>query len=267
MQIILRRLFVTLPKIAFVLGGEKITGKLFLYMKLVKAVFVWKITGRQQINFTFTYNKLMFAYTLQDSSDIAALEEIYVDKEYEWTLPFEPQVILDLGANFGDTALYYHTLYPDAVIIALEPSEESYQRLCVHTAAFKNIIPVHSALNKEDGHVDLFIMPESSLGNSVVRRKEGMQPVRVPAVSLSTLQQTYAKGKQFDLIKFDIEGAEDVLLDLGELDFFARAYIGELHFDLMQTSKKSALQKFQIFKTSTQNLSSDDRVIIRAVEK
>ncbi len=250
-----------------VLGGDTFFSQCSLYIKLLSASIVWKFVGNKPYTFTFNFNGSTFIYELEDSTDIAALEEIYIEQEYSWLLPFAPKIILDLGANFGDTTLYYRAMYPDALIIAVEPSAHSFQRLRKHTAHDTKIIAVQAALGSDNGDQNLYLMPGSSLGHSMVKRRNDMQATTVSGVTLTSLFQQYAGGVGFDLVKFDIEGAEVHLFSGLELENISKAFIGELHFDLMSVSQQSVLKELHSFESDLRMLQNIDRYIVRALAK
>ena len=72
-----------------------------------------------------SFNSQPITFYLRHVMDLAVLREIFIEKEYDWFPIENPKVIIDLGAHFGDTSLYYHSRFPDAKIIAVEPSPEN----------------------------------------------------------------------------------------------------------------------------------------------
>jgi len=195
--------------------------------------------------------------------DIAVLREVFVDKEYDWCPTEDPKVIIDLGAHFGDTALYYHARFPNAKIIAVEPSPENYERLIQHTKHIPNIVAVQAAVGSSDGEVTLNLMP-SSLGHSVMQRKDSDHSVVVSQLSLATLFQQQKIDKA-DLIKFDIEGAEFDLISSIPAEEYSTVYIGEIHFDLRPNYNLDWIEKkFVVFDRQITSLSNKKRVILKA---
>ena len=179
---------------------------------------------------TFVWQEKTFKIFLRTNADIAVLREIFLDQEYAWCPVENPKIIIDLGAHFGDTAIYYACRFPTATIYALEPSPENYERLVKHTTDFKNIVPIQAAVGSSDKMVDFNLMG-SSLGHSVTKRANTLDTIAVRQISLPTLYKTYGI-KSADLIKFDIEGGEFDLLSHIEVKDFTTACIGEIHFDL-----------------------------------
>lgn len=216
------------------------------------------------MKFLFHYRGQEIAMHIESIVDLAALHEVFVLEEYDWELSFSPKIILDLGAHFGDTALYYHLRYPDAQIFAIEPAPETFKRLEKNVSSIKNITAIQAGISEKDGFADLYIMP-SSLGSSLKERKGTKNTVRVPVYTLDSLLKT-CKISRADLIKFDIEGAEESLFVTGQPENFARAYIGEVHADLISVDKNVFISQFAGFKMQTEDLSSTSRCIIKAIQ-
>ena len=142
--------------------------KIFLILQLWYFVLSRKLcTFKNDFAIRFSHNDREITYYLRHVMDVAVLREVYVNKEYEWFPVQDPKVIVDLGAHFGDTTLYYHAQFPDALILAVEPAPENFARLEKHVAGIKNIICVNAAVGDHDGSITLNI-GESSLGHSVI---------------------------------------------------------------------------------------------------
>ena len=264
MKQIVYKIFNIFPKLAIRLGGRNLFSIIGLYVQFVYTSVVWKLQGRKDYTFSFTFNNKTFTLQLIDSTDVAALEEIYTNGEYDWKLSQAPKTILDLGASYGDTALYYHLTYPEATIYAVEASPDSYKRLCNHVKEIPQIVPIHAAVADTDGSIELYLLAESSLGNSLVKRSENMQKVTVPAMTLATLTKKYNQGTKFDLIKFDIEGAEEKMFSNCKPEDYGFAYTGEIHYDLMGMSVDEVSQLFAKADINIITLNAGVRDIMRA---
>lgn len=139
--------------------------------------------------------------------DISIFNEIFWKKSYEiphnWVA--EPKVILDLGAHIGFTSLYFAERYPEAKIFALEASKQNFNLLENNVRNFKNITAIHGAAYTQDGFI-LFDESGLSFNNKISDKGD-----QVKAISINSLVENHGIN-QVDLMKIDIEGAEELLL-------------------------------------------------------
>jgi len=217
------------------------------------------------MKFTFFYLCKKFNIYIESIVDLAALKEVFLLEEYSWMPIEQPKVIIDLGAHFGDTALYYHLKYPNAHIYAVEPAPETFKRLCMNVKLIPNITPIHAGVADRNGFANLNIVP-SSLGNSFKVRADTQSSVSVPVRTLSTLLQMCDTDRA-DIIKFDIEGAEEMLFITNNPKEFADAYIGEVHEDLISATPEVFISRFKDFKITKEQLPNTKRFILKAVKK
>lgn len=261
----IKRLFVQLPVAAFTLSDRSLVRSIVTYVRLVYFSLTRKrvLKGRR-MRFSFVFRGHTFELELFDNLDVAVLVEVFALHEYVWDPGFTPRTILDLGAHWGDTALFYAMSYPEAKIISVEPAPATFKRLQTVTGPFKNITPVQGAISATDEPVDLYLF-ESSLGNSFVSRSDTSEVVSVTGVTVERLLDQNG-GAPYDLIKFDIEGAEEILFASGSLRKYARAYIGEIHLDLMSMSLDEVKAVFADFEYNLVSIGKN-RYILRATQR
>lgn len=260
-------LFVYLPKLTLALSGGDPFRAGWLYCSLVyftlsRHLFI--SLEQQEYHIHCVFNTKKFTYKIHQLSNVLSLIEIYVFKEYDWDCSFVPQTILDLGANFGDTALYYTAIYPEAKIIAVEPEPSNFAHLQKNVASHSNIIPVQCAVGAENGSITLHLA-ENGLGHSTTLRRHNHGSVAVAQATVSEIlaQQSITK---VDLLKFDIEGAEAALFKDGTITHKARALVGELHFDLNPELKmEDVTNSLQGLTTSVEPSSKKSRFILKAM--
>lgn len=265
MQHLLKTFFVTIPRLGFVLSKNNIIHPLSLTLQLW-----WFVMSRKIIKTLpdykvelVSFGKTFYLY-LRYPMDIGVLREIYLDQEYLWMPIHDPKVIIDLGAHYGDTTLYYHVRFPDARIIAVEPSPENFERLKTNVSSILAIVPVQVAVGARDGSTKLQI-GKSALGYSTTQQSDGGKSVVVPMLSLASLLQHNGVVKA-DLIKFDIEGAEFELFRDINPQAYARAYIGEVHFDLGAVTKTEFEIWFKDFEVTWTEIRST-RYMFTAIQK
>src|SRR3954470_9753237 len=87
------------------------------------------------------------------SADVEAYVQVFVDREYDFEYPAEPEVIIDAGAHIGLASAWFAQRFPDAMIVSLELERSNFELLRTNTAAYPNIRPVHAALWPTSGAV------------------------------------------------------------------------------------------------------------------
>lgn len=120
--------------------------------------------------------------------------------------PGEGDVVVDLGAGFGDEALIFSELVePSGRVIAVEAHPATFACLeeTVRRSGAGNVIGVQCAVSDRDGFLNI---SDSAVhvANSVLL-EGGLVPV--PARSLDSLSDEF-KIDRIDLLKVNIEGAE-----------------------------------------------------------
>lgn len=201
---------------------------------------------KSDMKFPFKFNGQNISMYLRYPMDVAVLSEVFLEHEYEWVGSVQPEIIIDLGAHFGDTTLYYHARFPNAKIIAVEPSPENYERLLNNTKNIGNIICVQAAVGMRNEMVQLNLVG-STFGHSLIKREGSTEFVSVRQLTLGSLFEEVGI-KKADLIKFDIEGAEFDLFKNVDPKQFSSTYVGEVHFDLVETTQISFSSYFKDFK-------------------
>ena len=143
------------------------------------------------------------------------------------------QIVLDIGANVGATALYFSQVFPNAAIYAFEPAPDNFAVLEKNAANCDRIRAFNFALGARDETLELYASdnPINFGGYSLHATGSDTSqkisiPVRSVAAVLSELSLT-----SVDVIKVDTEGAEwDILTAFPESVLRSAKYItGELH--------------------------------------
>ena len=204
----------------------------------------------------------IYTLYLQTKNDISALYEVFVMEAYICKYS-DPKYILDLGANFGETALYFHMIYPHAHVIAVEPAPKSFRRLqkTFHGAAFCTV--VHAAISASNQEIPFYLNEENPMSNSILRRSSDDQLILVPGMTLRSLFRSQNMTR-VDILKFDIEGGEDGLF----LDLFpsevANVIIGEFHRDLVSVELQQYLKSFKDMTVTVEGDGVGEKCIIKA---
>ncbi|MGZ9108682.1 MAG: FkbM family methyltransferase [Micavibrio sp.] len=176
--------------------------------------------------------------------DLSALQEVLIDQEYGFLMPFlqgkSAPVVADIGGHIGLFSGWCLNINPETRILSVEASPGNYDLLSstVQHATKKG---VHwRAVNYaawRDGETIRF----SDSGDSMSHRVSATGNIVVPGMSLEKIIEETLSGTrqdQVDIMKIDIEGAEEVFLTENP-DALNRVnlMVVELHPNLCDTDK------------------------------
>ena len=147
------------------------------------------------------------------TSDIPTFIQIFIGREYEsQNLPRSANTIVDLGANIGLATAFFGLKYPNARVLAVEPSRENFSMLCRNTAALGDrVYKRQGAVWGKDGILNL--QTEDTLGRPLgawglqVTEEECRSQQKTACFKVTTLLEREGFG-DVDILKCDIEGAE-----------------------------------------------------------
>jgi FkbM family methyltransferase len=135
------------------------------------------------------------------------------------------RMIVDCGANIGITSLFLAARYPAATILSVEPHPDNFALLKTNVADVPRILPIHACVTGTPERAVRLTSDQAAWGNRIATDADG---VLVPAVTIERLCKQTGIEK-IDLLKLDIEGAEEQVLK--NATFLARTeyIIVELH--------------------------------------
>jgi FkbM family methyltransferase len=172
--------------------------------------------------------------------DIQTLREVWLDRCYRLPRGVPTASVLDLGANIGLTSVWLAARYPVRRLIAVEPDPDNAELARVNLAV--NGVAggvIEAAVSPEPGITYLQRGRQPNTGRSHVG---GGLPV--PAV---TPQELLGRlGGRVDLVKMDIEGAEERLLVSGDPSWLAHVgwVVAELHPGVID--RDEVLRRFEL---------------------
>ncbi|HEX9513712.1 MAG TPA: FkbM family methyltransferase [Puia sp.] len=237
-------------RVSFVLGKlveRVIRHKPERYVRLLN--FQLFITGAEHLGFDFKSSsdfyilnqKSRSIYLRKDSSDKDVFEQVFIRGEYQ-TLFKMLQIngirinsVIDAGANIGLFTLQLKALFPESVILSIEPDPGNFQILKRNIQTLQqpeNIRLVNKALWFTDGKVYLnnSFRDGKEWAISVSDNKEEATDA-VDAITVSSLMKEH-KMDVVDLFKIDIEGAEsEIFRDDRDLLFLkkVKCLVLEIH--------------------------------------
>ena len=177
-------------------------------------------------------------------------EEIFLEQEYFFETSEDSPIILDCGANIGMSVLYFKWLYPNSRIMAFEPNPNSFKLLekNILENVLKDVEYFNIGLFDKEAKIPFYIDNNlSTLIGSINPERGGNRKLEVPAEKLSQYIDAFG---EVDLVKMDVEGAEEnILNDLVESGSLGKVkeYIIEYHHNLgpANSSLSNFLKEFE----------------------
>lgn len=128
---------------------------------------------------------------------------------------FEPDCIIDIGANIGATTLFFSKVYPNADCFYYEPSPSNFFYLERNTSSLKRIRSFNLGLSDQSSTLKLYSGNCQCLQNSLYSSGEVTEEFELVEIrSASAELKEIISGKRC-LLKIDTEGCEvPILQDL-----------------------------------------------------
>ena len=150
----------------------------------------------------------------------------------------KPLVIV-CGANTGLSAIFFVLLFPQALVVALEPSADNFEMLQRNVGLYESIIPIHAGVWDKNTYLKIVNPTAEPLEYQTVE----CHPAERDALAALTINDILARFPDGEplLIKIDIEGSEQALFR-SHTNWIARMplLILELHDWLLPQKKTSA---------------------------
>jgi FkbM family methyltransferase len=177
--------------------------------------------------------------------DIQTIREVWINETYRLPVALEGiETVVDLGANIGLASIYIAGRSGCKRLLAVEPDAGN---LRLAEANFRaNGTPgelVAAAVGPDDGEGLFSPAREANLG------RLGDSGVPVQIMSMGSLLARLPDGAMADLVKLDIEGGEQPLLD-GDRSWLARvrALMVEFHPEAVEMDRLIALIQAEGFR-------------------
>jgi FkbM family methyltransferase len=139
--------------------------------------------------------------------------------------PHDVSTIVDCGANIGISSLFFAARYPGATILSVEPDPENFALLEANVAQVPRITPIRACVTGRPQRLVRFTTDQPAWGNRIATGEDG---VLVPAITIDEICNQNGLAK-IDLLKLDIEGAEEQVLGNGTFLSRTEHIIVEMH--------------------------------------
>lgn len=171
------------------------------------------------------FNNKDIKYTIRDQVDLSVFNEIFKAREYKQTETIIAEAsgsILDIGAHAGFFSLYAAAFNDKASIYALEPEPNNFAALEENLRSnpkLTNIKAIKLGLAFKTGQEVLYLSADSHNHSVLPGYNGSKEKLVVKTIGLKDLCLTEGI-KDVSLLKMDIEGAEDKIIEsLKEEDY------------------------------------------------
>jgi FkbM family methyltransferase len=187
-----------------------------------------------------------------DTSDLYTFDQVFIQDQYRLKYPFEPQTIIDAGANIGLSAVYFSHRFPKARIVAVEPDKANFAVLKQNCADYPHIHAHCAGVWSADSYLKIINTDATNNSFQVVETTPD-DANALPAISIPTIMKQQG-WPVIDLLKIDIEGSEKEIFSTNYEAWLpqVRMLLVEVH-DNMQMGSSAAVFRA----TSQYNFSFD----------
>jgi FkbM family methyltransferase len=149
--------------------------------------------------------------------------EIFEGQIYRFKTNNSSPVIVDCGANYGTSIVYFKSLYPDARITGIEADPHIFSLLQSNLSvrSYQDVRLVNSAISSSSQPIDFF---SEGADAGRVHPRDGSSALKVCTVSLDEFLQ-----EPVDFLKMDIEGAETEVLIRSKMLSSVKTLFVEFH--------------------------------------
>ena len=211
------------------------------------------------IEFKFGNKPLKFLYDSRKQLDntLGLIKEQFIEEQYKW-LDVKKRVVIDIGANIGDSAIYF-ALKGAKQVYALEPYTYSY-KLAMRNIKLNGLQDKITLLNegcsREKGKIKIDVNYKNFGGTDLKNFENGTN------INITTLGELV---KRFDIsseavLKIDCEGCEyGVLLNTENSDLrkFEQIQI-EYHYGYLNLKRKLEDVGFKVTSTIPKYVTDPD---------
>ncbi len=189
-------------------------------------IFVSSFYKNRSTSGIYKFSNLAFKYT-QTSAIVELFSDIFTLNPYFFECTKDNPTIIDIGANTGDSLMYFKYLYPKAKVFLFEPHPVAFSLLQdnIRINHFKDVKAFEEAISARFGSFTLFSKENGDsrqsssdkkfLDNAIQNKKKFLR-FKVKSVPMSQKKEIL-KLNRIDLLKIDAEGYESQIVS----DLFA----------------------------------------------
>jgi FkbM family methyltransferase len=168
-------------------------------------------------------------------------DDAFLDQA-RWLGASPVRVVVDVGANVGDTVAHYLAQFPGASIYAFEPFPDVHRQLAARFAGEPRVHPRRAAVSDSAGTRRFYVnagdktnsllrLNPSAVGWAGAPSAAGLDnSIEVPAITLDEFCAAESIDR-IDVLKMDIQGGEGMALE-GASGLLARHAVGVIYLEV-----------------------------------
>jgi FkbM family methyltransferase len=190
-------------------------------------------------------------------SDFLVLFHVFGERELDIELPTQPRLIVDAGAYTGYSTCYFAHRYPTSKVVAIEPVATNITLLEEHCRGMGHVTIERAALWPTLGNVAIDNPGEKSWAFRTREARGGTTVV--PTITIPEILRRTGESR-IDLLKLDIEGAEEMLFREGADEWLPKVDVMaiELHGPACAKAMEDAIARHHL-----QRVDLGEKVILR----
>ena len=223
----------------------------FWYTKQAQKLFFESILKtkfeitKNHIEFVWHGKQIMFFYDSEKQfhNSTFLIKEQFLEEEYSW-LDVKNNIVVDIGANVGDTAIYF-SLKGAKHIYSFEPYPYSY-KIALKNIQLNNLKNIVSILNEGCGKEQNILIDEKYESNVATNIKNFKSGKTIKLQSLDTIVNRFQIKDA--ILKLDCEGSEyDAILNASEFSLRRfKQMIIEYHYGYKNLLEKLKSAGFEV---------------------
>lgn len=143
-------------------------------------------------------------------------------------------IIFDVGANVGQTAIKFAKAFPDSEIYSFEPVKQTFEQLQAKVKPYKNIHPYCLGFGKKNEQKEIYIYSKSLLSSCIPESpiRSSRKSCDVATLQLETIDAYCQKHQisSIDLLKVDTEGFDFEVIQ-GAQELIKNKQINFIYFE------------------------------------
>jgi FkbM family methyltransferase len=139
-------------------------------------------------------------------ADNYTFKQVFLEDQYNFHIPFTPSTIIDGGANIGLASVYFANRFPNASIVAVEPSQENFKIVEKNIAGLATVKAKLGGIWNDNKHLAI-VNAKDNDNAFMVEEVDPNTPGCIPAYSITSIVKEM-NWSTIDLLKLDIEGSE-----------------------------------------------------------